>query len=73
MSFLKKLGGKKDVCVCRAVSWGSHVQDERNKADDKILDATLANDPAKLKTLIAAKKHTSLSKADDEGRIPCVM
>ena len=44
-------------------------QEDRNKTDEKIMEAVLANDPAKLKTLLATKKYSSLNKPDEEGRV----
>ncbi len=44
-------------------------QEERNKNDDKIMEATLQNDAAKLRALIEKKKHTSLLCPDDQGRV----
>ena len=60
--------------LCRPPQPGSRpgVQEERNKTDEKVMEATLANDPAKLKTLLAQKKHTALGRPDDEGRVAFV-
>lgn len=42
---------------------------ERTKGDDKILEATLAGDAPKLRSLIEKKKHSSLLSPDEEGRV----
>lgn len=43
---------------------------DRNKTDEKILDAVLTGDEAKLRSLIEKGKFSSLLSADDEGRYP---
>ncbi len=49
-----------------------HQAEERNKTDEKIMEATLSNDPAKLKALLTTKKYSTLSRPDDDGRVAYV-
>ena len=55
------------------VGLNGFAQEDRNKIDDKIMEAVLSNDLTKLKTLLATKKFTSLIKPDDDGRVAFVL